>query len=240
MIDNFFITITAKEGIRNLASNYSITLNFLESIKILSSSIFAGFLLRLLYKKYSTTFSSKDNFGNSILLITISVASLIAVVKSSLALSLGLVGALSVIRFRTAVKEPYSLAFLLLSVCIGIAIGAAQYTFALLTFIAGGLSAFYVYNYPNKNFIGLKDSNVDLDTLIINLPPKSNLKKLYQIIIPHSYYYSIQSLEEENNGPIILTIKVKIKSQEDFELLRTKIDKNFDHLGMSYINSPVT
>ena len=48
-------------------------------------------------------------------MVSISVAALIAVVKSSLALSLGLVGALSVVRFRTAIKEPYNLSFLLLS-----------------------------------------------------------------------------------------------------------------------------
>ena len=66
--------------------------------------------------------SSKSGFGNAILLVTISTASLIAIVKSSLALSLGLVGALSVVRFRTAVKEPYNLAFILFAICAGISI----------------------------------------------------------------------------------------------------------------------
>ena len=227
------------EGLTNLTSKYSITLTFIDGLKILTSSIFVGFLLRFLYKKYATTFSSKDNFGNSILVITISVAALIAVVKSSLALSLGLVGALSVIRFRTAVKEPYSLAFLLFAICIGISIGAAQFTFGIMTFIAGFIAVYIVYNFPNRNIIGSKDYEIDTDTLIIELPHNSNLKMLYKIIISHSYYYSIQSLEEEYNGPINLTIKIKIKSQDDFEKLRNKINDHFAHLGMSYINSPV-
>lgn len=238
-MNNIYL-ITINQEITNIVSNYSLSLSFFDGIKILTFSILAGFLLRLLYKKYATTFSSKDNFGNSILLITISVAALIAVVKSSLALSLGLVGALSVIRFRTAVKEPYSLSFLLLAICIGISIGAAQYTFGLMTFIAGAISVFFVYNYTGKNIIGLNDKDIDLDTMIINLPHKSNLNKLYEIIIPHSFYYSIQSLEEESKGPIVLTIKLKIKSHQDLELLRLKIDKNFKHLGISYINSPIT
>ena len=79
-------------------------------------------------------------FGNTILLVTVCVASLIAVVKSSLALSLGLVGALSVIRFRTAVKEPYTLSYILFSVCLGISIGASQYLFSLLIGIVGTIS----------------------------------------------------------------------------------------------------
>ena len=240
----YLYLITLKEGIineglTNLTSKYSIALTFIEGLKILTLSIFAGFLLRFLYKKYATTFSSKDNFGNSILVITISVAALIAVVKSSLALSLGLVGALSVIRFRTAVKEPYSLAFLLFAICIGISIGAAQFTFGIMTFIAGFIAVYIVYNFPNRNIIGSKDYEIDTDTLIIELPHNSNLKMLYKIIISHSYYYSIQSLEEEYNGPINLTIKIKIKSQDDFEELRNKINDHFAHLGMSYINSPV-
>ena len=91
----------------------SIYLGFFESFKILLLALAAGIFIRFLYKKFSTSYSSKDDYGNTILIITISVASLIAVVKSSLALSLGLVGALSVVRFRTAVKEPINLGFLL-------------------------------------------------------------------------------------------------------------------------------
>ena len=87
----------------NLSSDI-LRLSFIDGLTIVLLALLAGYILRFVYKKYSTTFSSKNSYGNTILLITISVASLIAVVKSSLALSLGLVGALSVVRFRTAVK----------------------------------------------------------------------------------------------------------------------------------------
>ena len=75
-----------------------------------------GLLIRQVFYRYSNSMSSRRGFGNTLLMVTISTASLIAVVKSSLALSLGLVGALSVVRFRTAVKEPYNLAFILFSI----------------------------------------------------------------------------------------------------------------------------
>ena len=101
-------------------STSSIPVSFGEGILILISSAIAGLIIRYFFYKYGDSMSSRKAFGNTILLITISVASLIAVVKSSLALSLGLVGALSVVRFRTAVKEPFNLAFILLAICIGI------------------------------------------------------------------------------------------------------------------------
>ena len=102
----------------NLSSDI-LRLSFIDGLTILLLALLAGYILRFVYKKYSTTFSSKNSYGNTILLITISVASLIAAVKSSLALSLGLVGT-SVVRFRTAVKELCDLSFLLLSICVGI------------------------------------------------------------------------------------------------------------------------
>jgi uncharacterized membrane protein YhiD involved in acid resistance len=57
----------------------------------------------------------------------------ISVVKSSLALSLGLVGALSIVRFRTPIKEPEELAYIFLSIAIGLALGADQREVAAIT-----------------------------------------------------------------------------------------------------------
>ena len=60
-------------------------------------------------------------------LLVLSVFVITKVISNNIALSLGLVGALSVVRFRTAVKEPYNLAFLLFAICIGISIGANDF-----------------------------------------------------------------------------------------------------------------
>ena len=97
----------ALEQINNQFFNQTIGFNIglKESLITILFSVLAGLILRYLFTAFSNSFSSRLNLGNSILLITISVASLIAVVKSSLALSLGLVGALSVVRFRTAIKS---------------------------------------------------------------------------------------------------------------------------------------
>jgi uncharacterized membrane protein YhiD involved in acid resistance len=65
-------------------------------------------------------------FARNFLLLTVTTTLIISIVKSSLALSLGLVGALSIVRFRAAIKEPEELAFLFLAISVGLGLGAGQ------------------------------------------------------------------------------------------------------------------
>jgi hypothetical protein len=60
------------------------------------------------------------------MMITMTTMLIITIVKASLALSLGLVGALSIVRFRAAIKEPEELAYLFLAIAIGLDFGAGQ------------------------------------------------------------------------------------------------------------------
>jgi len=85
-----------------------------------------GQLLCLHYLRYSGALSNKRKFAPILLFIAATTMLVISVVKTSLALSLGLVGALSIIRFRTPIKEPEELAYLFLSVALGIGLGADQ------------------------------------------------------------------------------------------------------------------
>ena len=76
------------------------------------------------YKKFSRSLGGKTHVGAILPLIGLTVFMVITVVKSSLALSLGLVGALSIVRFRTPIKEPEELGYLFLTIAIGLGFGA--------------------------------------------------------------------------------------------------------------------
>ena len=93
-----------------------------------SINLIIGFILSKIiayhYKKYSSVLSCRKSFGNVISFITLVTILVITVVKSSLALSLGLVGALSIVRFRTPIKEPEELAYLFFTIGIGLGLGA--------------------------------------------------------------------------------------------------------------------
>ena len=89
--------------------------------------------LRLIYIKYGNSLSNRKQFSQNFLLLCTTTMLMITIVKSSLALSLGLVGALSIIRFRAAIKEPEELAYLFLAIAIGLGLGADQ---TIITIIA--------------------------------------------------------------------------------------------------------
>ena len=100
--------------------------------------IFTGLLssvLKQVYIHYGDTLSNRKIFGKNLIMISMTTMLIITVVKSSLALSLGLVGALSIIRFRTAVKEPEELAFLFLAISIGLGFGANQGSITVIALI---------------------------------------------------------------------------------------------------------
>jgi len=85
-----------------------------------------GVLIAAYYVRFGRTFSDRNDLARIIPLILVVTLFVIAVVKSSLALSLGLVGALSIVRFRTPIKEPEELAYLFLAIATGLGLGAGQ------------------------------------------------------------------------------------------------------------------
>jgi len=86
------------------------------------------------YLRFSPVLSNKRKFSRVFVFVAATTMLVITVVQSSLALSLGLVGALSIIRFRTPIKEPEELAYLFLSIGIGLGLGANQRGITILAF----------------------------------------------------------------------------------------------------------
>jgi hypothetical protein len=84
-----------------------------------------AFYVRLLYRRTSRN-PSADSVARVFPLLTLVTIAVISVVKASLSLSLGLVGALSIVRFRAAIKDPEELVYLFLCIGIGLSLGAAQ------------------------------------------------------------------------------------------------------------------
>jgi uncharacterized membrane protein YhiD involved in acid resistance len=78
------------------------------------------------YERYGQSLSNRRKFAQLLPVLTLTTGLVISIVKSSLALSLGLVGALSIVRFRTAIKEPEELVFLFIAIAIGLGVGADQ------------------------------------------------------------------------------------------------------------------
>ncbi len=98
------------------------------------------FILSIIYSKYGKSLSNRQQLSKVLILVGVTTFIIISIVKSSLALSLGLVGALSIIRFRTAIKEPEELGYFFIAIAIGLGFGANQ----LLPTVIGAFVLFLI------------------------------------------------------------------------------------------------
>lgn len=118
----------------DLFSTQSIQVSLPLFVANLLLSALLAWILGRVYVKFGTTLSNREQFGRNFLLVTTTTMLIITIVKSSLALSLGLVGALSIIRFRAAIKEPEELSYLFLAISVGLGFGAEQTVITTLAF----------------------------------------------------------------------------------------------------------
>jgi len=117
-------------------------------------SLIALIILSFIFKRFSISLSGKSHIGSVLVLIGLTVFLMITVIKSSIALSLGLVGALSIVRFRTPIKEPEELAYLFISIGIGLGYAANYYVItSLLLFCIMLYIVIRSYKY-NQSYYG--------------------------------------------------------------------------------------
>ena len=95
------------------------------AINLLLAAVLAS-IVAWVYINYGRSLSNRAKFAQTLPVLALITVLIISIVKSSLALSLGLVGALSIVRFRTAIKEPEELIYLFMAIAIGLGLGADQ------------------------------------------------------------------------------------------------------------------
>lgn len=113
-----------------------------------------GYILSWVYMRYGQSLSNRKRFGSTFPVLALTTMLIITVVKDSLALSLGLVGALSIVRFRAAIKEPEELSFLFITIAIGLGLGAGQRAVTIIGFamiVLAVLLRFYVFQRRDEN-----------------------------------------------------------------------------------------
>ena len=149
--------------------------NFLLS---LVTATILSLLIQLFYLKYSSTLSNKFEFSKNFVVLGITTTIVITIVKSSLALSLGLVGALSIVRFRAAIKEPEELVFLFLVITTGLGCGAGQIKITSIG-ILFSLAAIFIYSqFYKKN----KLKNTEIINLAIIKNKSMKEKEINELV----------------------------------------------------------
>ena len=128
----------------NFFLNEQIQINLITFIEGLILAGILSFIIQITYLKFSTSLSNKYDFAKNFIVLGLTTTLVITIVKSSLALSLGLVGALSIVRFRAAIKEPEELVYLFLIIAIGLGCGAGQLKITFIGVIFAIISSTFV------------------------------------------------------------------------------------------------
>ena len=111
-----------------------------------------GLFIFMVYKKTFNGVLYSSSFGVSLMAMTLITTFVILAVTSNVVLSLGMVGALSIVRFRTAVKEPLDIAYLFWAIASGIVLGAGMIPLAVIgTVLIGILMLVFVNRKPGEN-----------------------------------------------------------------------------------------
>jgi len=122
-----------EDSIRELFWNPAIVASLPKLVISLAIAALLGLVLGQVYIHFGHSLSNRRVFARNFLVLIVTTTLIISIVRSSLALSLGLVGALSIVRFRAAIKEPEELVFLFLAISAGLGLGAGQ---PLITIVA--------------------------------------------------------------------------------------------------------
>lgn len=104
----------------------------LDALITLGIAIAIGLVIFVVYKRTFSGVMYSSSFNMSLLLMVVITAVIIMTISSNVVLSLGMVGALSIIRFRTVIKDPVDIMYLFWAISMGIIVGAHQYLFALI------------------------------------------------------------------------------------------------------------
>ena len=150
-----------------------------------------SFILSRVYIHWGSSLSNRRKFAANFILITITTTFIILVVRSSVALSLGLVGALSIVRFRTAIKEPEELAYLFFAIGLGIGLGDNQRMITLVA-LAVGISLIGLMRLFRRSHA---DVNLHL-TITDHNPDKLSFDQIIEAVETHCAKWKLMRFDE--------------------------------------------
>lgn len=189
--------------------------SFLENINTFSTadvlmalglSFVLGLFIFFVYKKTYQGVMYSDSFGVSLIAMSMITSLVILAVTSNVVLSLGMVGALSIVRFRTAIKEPMDIAFLFWAIAVGIVLGAGLLPLAVIGSVIIGViivifSTRKIGDIPYILVINCEDEETELKAanLIKDEAKKSVLKSKTVNKLGIELTYEVR-IKEENSG----------------------------------------
>ncbi len=178
-------------------SDFFGSVSFVDIIMGLLFSFVVSMFIFYVYKKNYSGPLYSHNYNISLVMMSMITALVIMTISSNLVLSLGMVGALSIVRFRTAVKDPMDIVFMFWAIAVGISCGASLYMISITGSLFIGFMISLLQRYKNSN---------DVFMLIIHYSEDAK-DEVFKII--SSLDYRIKS-KTASAGSIELTLEITL------------------------------
>lgn len=180
-----------------------------------------AFVVRAFYVRRSFSLTGKNHIGAVLPILSAVIFLVIVVVKSSLALSLGLVGALSIVRFRTPIKEPEELVYLFLAIALGLGYGAGH---TLITTLFTVIILFVIYFWLSNRKMG---QTAEYNMVINWSSPEIRFEHLLEDIKEKVTSLKVVRLdygERTNTAVLLMVPKPDEKLDDLFDTLRERAE----------------
>ncbi|MFK7980355.1 MAG: DUF4956 domain-containing protein [Saprospiraceae bacterium] len=204
------------------------------------TDFFLGFLLtallatliRWFYINFGDAVSNRKRFANNFLPLALVTMLIITIVKSSLALSLGLVGALSIVRFRAAIKDPEELTYLFMTIGLGLAMGANQFVMGLIS-----IPLILLILWGHKRINGPMNAHAK-DGLFINIQTDSNdLQVVTKLLTAHLPQVELKRMDNTSDG-LDLSFLCKVENLTQMEKVSQALQGLSPQTRFSMIEQP--
>ncbi len=189
-------------------------------------------LIRWFYIRFGEAVSNRTRFANNFLPLALVTMLIITIVKSSLALSLGLVGALSIVRFRAAIKDPEELTYLFMTIGLGLAMGANQFVMGLVA-----IPLILLILWGHKQMNGQVNKNAK-EGLFVNIQTDQNdLQAITKLLTEHLPYVELKRMDNTANG-LDLSFLCKAENLGQMEKLSQALQGLSSQTRFSMIDQP--
>ncbi|MDO8811292.1 MAG: DUF4956 domain-containing protein [Gallionella sp.] len=218
-------------AVKDLYSKFGESLSIQDFVINILLTILLSWIIGVLYVKFGRTLSNRRQFAANFVLIAVTTMFVISIVKSSLALSLGLVGALSIVRFRTPIKEPEELAYLFILIGIGLAFGANQRVMALIFMTLTG--AFIIFQRLRN-----KQEQSQYLHLAVSLKKGADttLDSIIEVISKNCHYLTLKRFDDQEDVMSVL-FAVEFDSHTALTLLSNDLREAFPSIELHLIDS---
>ena len=195
-------TINFSDVFKSSFLNKISTISAFDMIIALGLAFVLGLFIMTVYRKTFKGVMYSSSFGISLMALTMITTLIILAVTSNVVLSLGMVGALSIVRFRSAIKEPIDIAFLFWAISGGIVLGAGLIPLAIFGSIFIGIVLVLFVN---------KKSNEVPYIMVVNCEDDSSEKEVLSAIDKKVDKYMVKSKSVSKAGGIEITVEIRLK-----------------------------